>query len=135
MASAYGVTPTSLRTAAFGVDIPDGATVDLQLDALIAKAEQRVAVKIPSLAARVESGEVAEATVQGVIEDVVLRVVKNPRSLRTLGLDDFQATIDSSVSTGMLYLSGDEIALLSPPVRTRVGSIGLVIPGWRLPGA
>lgn len=135
MASAYGVTAASLRTAAFGVDIPEGAEVDLQLDALVLKAEQRVAVKIPSLAARVDGGEVEIATVQGVIEDMVLRVVKNPRSLRTLGLDDFQATIDSSVSTGMLYLSADEIALLSPPVRSRVGTIGLVIPGWRLPGA
>lgn len=135
MASAYGVTPSSLRTAAFGVDVPDGATVDLQLTALIDKAERRIADKIPSLAARVASGDVQTATVQGVIEDMVLRVVKNPRSLRTLGLDDFQATIDSSVSTGMLYITDDEIGLLSPRVRSRVGSIGLVIPSWRLPGA
>lgn len=135
MASAYGVTAASLRQVAFGVDIPEGALVDIQLGHLIDKAEQRIAVKVPSLAARVAAGEVDQATVKGVVEDMVLRVAKNPMSLRTLGLDDFQATIDSAVSTGLIYLTADELSLLSPRVRSKVASLRLVIPPWRVPGA
>jgi len=68
---------------------------------------------------------------------MVLRVVKNPRSLRSLGLDDFQATIDQAVSTGMLYLSDDERARLLPHGRAnlQVGTIRLGLAPWRWPGA
>ena len=133
----YNVTATDIRAAAYGVDIPAGDAVDDQLDVLITKAETRIGAAVPSLAARVTAGTVAREVVQDVIEDMVLRVVKNPKSLRSLGLDDFQATIDQAVSTGMLYLSDDERARLLPHGRAtqQVGTIQIGLRPWRWPGA
>jgi len=133
----YGVTAADLRAAAYGVDIPAGAAIDAQITVLITKATTRIDDAVPSLAARVLDGSVVEAVVQDVIEDMVLRVVKNPKSLRSLGLDDFQATIDQAVSTGMLYLSDDERARLLPHGRAnlQVGTIRLGLAPWRWPGA
>jgi hypothetical protein len=134
---AYNVTAADIRAAAYGVDIPAGSATDAQLTVLITKATTRIDEAVPSLAARVTAGTVAVAVVQDVIEDMVLRVVKNPKSLRSLGLDDFQATIDQAVSTGMLYLSDDERSRLLPHGRAnqRVGTIRLGTAPWRWPNA
>lgn len=130
----YGVTPQAIRDAAYGIDIPAGDVVDLQLAALIAKAEVRLNAKIPTLAGRFESGAVSAQLVGGVVEDMVLRVAKNPQALRSFGIDDFQATIDNAVSSGLLYVSADELAMLSPGSgRPSVGSIMLGVPPWRAP--
>lgn len=120
----YEVTPQDIRDAAFGIEFPPGAT-DEQIQRLIDKAETRLNAKVPTLPARWEAGTVESEVVRGVIEDMVLRVVKNPRALRSLGIDDFQATVDNSTSTGLLYVSAEELALLSPRGRLRVGTIRL----------
>lgn len=132
----YEVTAADIREAAFGIDIPAGETVDAQLNRLIAKAEVRLSAVLPNLAARYADETVDADLVRGIVEDMVLRVVKNPRSLRTLGLDDFNATIDHSTSTGLLYVTADEVALLSPNrPRRAIGTIRVGVPSWRLPGA
>jgi hypothetical protein len=64
---------------------------------------------------------------------MVLRVVRNPKALRSIGLDDFQAVVDNSTTTGLLYVSDDELALLAPTKRRRVGSIRIGVPAWRTP--
>lgn len=131
----YEVTPQGIRDAAFGIDLPAGAT-DEQIQRLIDKAETRLNAAIPTLPARWEAGTVDHDVVQGVIEDMVLRVVKNPRALRSVGIDDFSATIDNSASTGLLYVSDSELSALAPRgSRLRVGSIRVGVPAWRLPGA
>lgn len=120
----YEVTPQDIRDAAFGIEFPPGATNE-QIQRLIDKAETRLNAEIPTLAARWEANTVDHDVVKGVIEDMVLRVVKNPRALRSLGIDDFTATIDNSTSSGLLYVSPDELALLAPRGRLRVGTIRL----------
>lgn len=130
----YGVTPQAIRDAAYGIDVPAGDVVDQQLVALIEKAEVRLNARIPTLAGRFEADEVSVRLVGGVVEDMVLRVVKNPQALRSFGIDDFQATIDNAVSSGLLYVSADELAMLSPGSgRPSVGSIKLGVPAWRMP--
>ena len=129
----YQVIPDDIRKAAYGVPIPEGAAVDQQIAALIAKAELRLNAAVPTLAARLESGAVALGRIQGVVQDMVVRVVKNPLSYRSLGQDDFQATIDSSASTGLLYVSDAEVALLVPSASSRVGSIRLGMPVLGVP--
>jgi len=128
------VTPASLREAAFGIDIPSGMQVDEQLATLIAKAKRRLLRAAPSLPARVAAGSLDSELVAGVLEDMVLRVVSNPRGLRSMSVDDFQATIDSALSAGRLYVSDSEVAMLAPATQ-RPRSIRMAIPGWRLPGA
>lgn len=135
----YAVVPQDIRNAAYGIDIPEGATVDGQLTALIAKAETRLNAVVPSLAARFEAGEELGGqpigdVVKGVVEDMVLRVAKNPEALRSFGIDDFQAVLDNAVSSGRLYVAADEETLLSPGSgRAKVGSILLGVPSWRMP--
>lgn len=131
---AYGVTASDVRDAAYGLNIPDGAAVDGQIQTLIAKAAGRLDAKVPSLRRRVEAEAVALDVVQGVIEDMVLRVLRNPKARRSIGVDDFQETIDNSTSTGLLYVSPDELALLAPrSKRGGFGSVRLGVPAWRTP--
>lgn len=129
----FGVTPDAIREAAYGLNIPEGSDADIQLMALIDKAGTRLASRMPSIQRRLDAGTLDPEVVQGVVEDMVLRVIRNPTARRSIGLDDFQETIDTSTSTGLLYVSEDELALLRPPSRRRVGSIRLGVPAWRLP--
>jgi hypothetical protein len=131
----YQVLPVDIRKAAYGVAIPEGTAADEQIAALIAKAEVRLNAALPLLASAYEAQTIDAQLVKGVVEDMVIRVVKNPMAYRSLGLDDFQAVIDSSTSSGLLYVSDDERALLSPtPRRAGVRSVRLGVHGWRLPG-
>lgn len=132
---AYGVTPEDIREAAYGLKIPVGTTVDAQIQSLINKAAGRLDERVPSMRRRVTNALLALSVVQGVIEDMVLRVIRNPKAYRSIGLDDFQSTIDTSTSTGLLYVSADELGLLKPRVRSRFGSVRIGIPPWRVPGA
>lgn len=130
----YGVAPADIRAAAYGLTIPAGDVIDLQLQKLIDKAAARLDSRVPSLLLRVTNGTLKLSVVQGVIEDMVLRVLRNPKAFRSLGIDDFQTTIDTSTSTGLLYVSVDELSLLSPRSRSKFGSIQLSVPRFRQPG-
>lgn len=59
----------------------------------------------------------ADAAYSGLVVQVqcamVLRVVKNPDGLLSEQIDDYEYRRDSALSTGALYLSGDERALLA----------------------
>lgn len=132
--AAYGVTPEMIRASAYGLTIPEGETVDQQIQSLINKAAARLDELAPSVRRRVTADTLALVVVQGVIEDMVLRVIRNPKAYRSLGLDDFQTTIDNSTSTGLLYVSAAELALLRPRSRSNFGSIRLGIPRHRQPG-
>lgn len=129
-----GVTPADIREAAYGLEIPAGAEVDAQIQALIDKASLRLQQAVPTLCQRIEAGTLNVEVARGVVEDMVLRVIRNPKAFRSLGLDDFQATVDNSTSTGMLYVSAEELALLAPRSKSRIGSIRIGVPAWRVPG-
>lgn len=57
-----------------------------------------------------------EGTVKLVIKKMVRRVLKNPDGLRVreMGIDDYRegGTVDSSLSTGEIYVSAGELAWL-----------------------
>lgn len=128
------VVPQDIRNAAYGTKIPEGADVDEQLDGLIAKAGREIARKVPNLAARLAAGRVTETDVRDVIEAMVVRVVRNPSGYRQIGIDDFQATVDSALSTGALRLTDDEhLALAGPRKTRRFGTARLYMPAHRLP--
>lgn len=56
--------------------------------------------------------------VQDVMGSMIIRVLKNPDSLRirSESIDDHTdaATLDAAISSGEMYLTADEIALLTP---------------------
>lgn len=62
---------------------------------------------------------VSEATVKSVIASMIIRVLKNPDSARQISKahDDWSRsqTLDSSISTGELYVNDYELDLLDPP--------------------
>lgn len=71
----------------------------------------------PKLAAQPPT--VNEATVKSVIASMIIRVLKNPDSARQISKahDDWSRsqTLDSSISTGELYVNDYELDLLDPP--------------------
>lgn len=61
---------------------------------------------------------VSEATVKSVLASMIIRVLKNPDSARQISKshDDWSKsqTLDSSISTGELYINDRELDLLDP---------------------
>lgn len=128
------VVPDDIRTAAYGTKVPEGDEVDEQLHGLIAKAGREISRRVPNLAARLTAGRVSEVDVRDVIEAMVVRVVRNPSGYRQIGIDDFQATVDSALSTGALRLTDEErLALAGPRKARRFGTAHLHLPAHRLP--
>ena len=130
--------PSDIRDAALGVIIPPDA--DVALERLIAKATERIRNAVPGVDTRVSTGALSADTVRGVIEDMVLRVARNPNGYRQVSLDDYVRMLDKAISSGKLYLADDERDLLmtksaSPSTRpSRIGSMRLAVPAYRLPG-
>lgn len=89
-------------------------------NALLEDAWQILLARVTALSARL--GVVAPATspaldpalVVAVECAMVLRVLRNPDGKRQESIDDYSWTRDNSVSAGTLYVSDEELALLSP---------------------
>lgn len=128
------VNPDDVRNAAYGLLVPDGFEIDLSINRLIEKAYDRITHALPMLEEWVLQDKVPGARVDGVVEDMVVRVLRNPNGLRQYSIDDFSKMVDTALSSGGLYLSDAERLLLAPTrSRSRVGSIRLGVPAWRLP--
>lgn len=123
--------PQDIRDAAYDLDIP--ADADGPLARLITKAGQRVRSAFPTVEGRVASGALDVDVVKGVVEDMVIRVLRNPDARTSEGVDDYRSSIDRSLASGRLYLSDEERALLTPvgPRRGGIRSIRLSTP-WGL---
>ena len=136
MSDLSGVTPQDIRDAALLFTIPSGGAIDAALQKTIDKAELRIVAHVPDLQARLDDARLDPAVLASVVEDMVLRVARNPDGKRSESIDDYSWTLDSRVSAGMLYLSDEELGLLVPPERPRakaIGSIRIAVPSWRLP--
>ena len=95
-----------------------------------ASAWLRILAKVPDVEARMTAGTLAEAVVRDVMVSMLLRVFKNPDGFRSFGgqIDDGQesATVDSALSTGEIYVSADELAMLAPPAVLPAGGFYVV---------
>lgn len=69
--------------------------------------------KVPDLEARVASGLVRPGLVTRVVTAMVIRVLRNPEAIRQWQVDDATFTRDSLVSSGLLFVSDDEVGLLT----------------------
>lgn len=125
--------PDDIRAAAYGTRIPPGTLVDKSITRLIEKAARLIDDKVPNLSRRLETGKLRESTLKDVLEDMVVRVVKNPGGYRQIGIDDFQATIDRALSSGALRLDRAEKRRLAGRGTSSFGTIRTPIPHWRLP--
>lgn len=131
-------TVEALRVAAYGLTLPTGPEADAQLQALLDKAELRLVSLVPSIPDRVAAGTLAPELVAGVVQDMALRVLRNPTGMRqtSVSVDDYTeaGTMDTSLSSGLLYVSEGELALLAPAQSARgaFGSIRVARTGWWL---
>ncbi len=57
---------------------------------------------------------VSTTQVRDVMASMVVRVLKNPDSVRTDSIDDHTMTLDNAISSGEMYLSPSEVARLTP---------------------
>lgn len=64
------------------------------------------------------------ALVQSVIAAAVIRVMKNPDGNRSESIEDYSWTRDSAVSTGTLYFTDNELALMKG-VRPKAVALGM----------
>jgi len=84
----------------------------------------------PNLPVQVAGGSVSERTVRFVLCSMVLRVLRNPDGKVQESIDDYRYQRDASVSSGSLYVSPDELAMLTLAAsRARSRSVRLVAYG------
>ena len=85
----------------------------------------RIVAKVPDIETRLTAGTLAEDVVKDVMVSMLLRVFKNPDGFRSYGgqIDDGQesVTVDSVLSSGELYVSDAELAMLRPVTLPVVG--------------
>lgn len=65
--------------------------------------------------------------VADVMASMIVRVLKNPDSVRSESIDDNTTTLDVAVSSGEMYLTAEEVSLLTP--RPPVPSYGMYVMG------
>lgn len=126
--------PQDVRSAAYGITIPQSNDVDRSLEALIRKAERRLLARVPSIPARIASAELEVAAVRDAVEDIVLRVIRNPNGYSSEQAGEFSYRIDRVVASGRIEITPEDLVGLRPSKRAGTGrSIRLAIPRWRLP--
>ncbi len=84
-------------------------------DALCRYASEIIRTRVPSLDDRIAAGKVSSVVAQWVCAAMVLRVVRNPSGVAAESVGPWSVTYGSSgtQATGALYLSDEELALLS----------------------
>lgn len=101
-----------------GVWRPLSAAEASILPGLSTQAWIRLLVPRPALEADMAEGTVKPESVASAMISMLVRVLKNPDSVRQLSksYDDWSRsqTLDSSVSTGELYVNEHELALVTP---------------------
>jgi hypothetical protein len=81
---------------------------------LSARAWIRIVAKIPG----VDESSIAEDVIRDVMVSMIVRVLKNPDSARVISesIDDStdSRTLDAAIASGEMYVSADELAMLTP---------------------
>lgn len=101
------------------------------VEAKLGDAWEMLKAKVPGLVERIESEDLSNGLVVAILAEAVIRVLKNPNSVRSTGIDDAQVTIDYTVASGRLYFLDEELALLMPSVAASgFYSVPLGVPYW-----
>lgn len=106
---------------------------------LIDYACARLARLRPALEADLASGAVDEVLVRATLTNAILRVLRAPGAFRSESAGEYSYTLNSSVASGLLSFTAEELADCSPAqVATAralgVGSFTLAVPAYRMPG-
>ena len=96
---------------------------------VIADALGILTTRRPLMDSEVIAGLVPADNVVAVVSAMVLRVLKNPDGKSGESIDDYRYTRDAAVATGALYVSDDELRLVTGVVIPRVRGVRLVAHG------
>lgn len=83
--------------------------------------------KVSGIDDRITAGTLDGALANGVAVTAVVRYLRNPEGKRQEAIEDYSYQRDTTVSSGLLYLTDGEIALLSP----RRGRAFSIVPSQR----
>ena len=82
----------------------------------------------PTLDADLTAGTVTEGNVVRIVTAMVLRILKNPDGKVEESIDDYRYRRDSLMASGLLSVTDDELADITP-VRAKRNSVRLVVHG------
>jgi len=68
----------------------------------------------PTLEADMTAGTVASGNVIRVVSAMVLRILRNPDGMESEAVDDYRFTRHELMASGALYVTGDELADVTP---------------------
>ena len=88
-----------------------------------------VTVRRPSIEADIALSLVTQASLVRVVTAMVLRVLKNPDGKGEESIDDYRFKRDALVASGALYVSDDELRLITGTVIPRARGVRLVANG------
>lgn len=124
------VTAQDIADVGFGLHLGEH---DLdQIMPLILRAERLIVSRVPRLEERLNAGTLSEDTVRGVVEGMVLRVIRNPQGVQSDSTAGVSTSFWRSSASGVIELLREDLAQLMPTQR-RFGSISVSTPSWRLP--
>lgn len=108
---------------------PLSAAESLVAAAVITDALGILNTRRPSMDAEIIAGLVTSDNVTAVVSAMVLRVLKNPDGKGEEGIDDYHYKRDAAVASGVLYVSDDELRLITGVVIQRVRGVRLLSGG------
>lgn len=88
-----------------------------------------VVVRRPTVMADIAAGEVTEDSLIFVVCAMVLRVLKNPDGKAEESIDDYRYKRDTAIASGALYVSDDELRLVTGVLIPRVRGVRLLSGG------
>lgn len=86
--------------------------------------------QVPTIDARLDAGTLDAGIVRMVAARSVIRSMQNPEGYRTESDGDYSYTRDESRTSGELYVSAADLALLRGGSASRVGTIHVREPQW-----
>lgn len=86
-------------------------------------------VHVPMLNTTLDSGAVSTDVVRAVLASMVLRVLRNPEGWVTEAVDDWSGRRGDATASGALYLTPDELALISAAAGRRRRGAFSIAPG------
>jgi hypothetical protein len=83
-------------------------------DGLLVQASAKLRARVPNIDARVADSELVAALAKIAVVNAVKRVLQNPEATRqiseTAGPFSRNVTVDTALSSGLLYISDDDLA-------------------------
>jgi len=108
---------------------PLSASESVVAESFIADALSILTVRRPNLATDVTAGIVTQQSLSWVVASMVLRVLKNPDGKGEESIDDYRYKRDVAIASGALYVSDDELRLITGVVIPRVRGVRLLANG------